>query len=371
MKSITLVIIVALLTVSANVSWASDESLSFINVENKGTVASENFAGTDNVEASVDENVSLDKVSGLQLKTDGELDEYIDRYLAKSSTRDKRRFKRQWLSRAKSNELQAAAHRQELEEKGSAKWELSEGTKDYLHRSGQQVLYGNYTEECTALGTAGEVALGLSGLDAPADIRDLSHDIRNPEMSWSWAAKTAVDGASLLPVVGALKHAGKVKKLAIKALKNGDKACKITKHVAKNGDTIAEAAQALVKKTRRTVIGFSESAVESTLSKLSRVDHGSRHLFEHGVFQGVSHASKKGRNAFRKAAKSIMMNPIATFDHVLTRGKQAVKGFYGKVNGKDVVIFFAKEKRGKIAVGDLVTAVTPSPRQIANWGLKS
>ena len=268
MKSIVLIIILALLTIFANVSHASDESLSFINVKNKGAVASENFAGTDNVEASVDENVGLDKVSGLQLMGDDELEAHIDRYMAKSSKKAKRRFKRQWLSKAKSNELQAAAHRQELEEKGSAKWELSEGTKDYLHRSGQQVLYGNYTEECTALGTAGEVALGLSGLDAPADIRDLSHDIRNPEMSWSWAAKTAVDGASLLPVVGALKHAGKVKKLAMKALKNGDKACKITKHVAKNGDTIAEAAQALVKKASKT----SEATCEALQSskKLSK-----------------------------------------------------------------------------------------------------
>ena len=252
MKTITLFIIITILTFSSSTSFGADEGLSFINVENQEAVK-ENFQSDDSKSQGRDRNdtVGLDKISDLQLMTEDERDAYIARHLAKSTPEERQQFKRRWLAKSKSNELQAAAQKQGLEEKSSSKWEMSESTKDYLHKSGEQILYGNYTDECTGLGTAGEIALGFSGLDAPADIRDLSHDLRNAELSWSWAGKTALDGSSLLPVVGVLKHAGKVKKLAIKALKNGDKTCKITKCVAKNGDAIAEAAQGVLKKASK------------------------------------------------------------------------------------------------------------------------
>ncbi|MFY3286032.1 hypothetical protein ACOTEE_12010 [Achromobacter xylosoxidans] len=64
-----------------------------------------------------------------------------------------------------------------------------------------------------------------------------------------------------------------------------------------------------------------------------------------------------------------MTNPEKTFDHVMSQGGQAVKGFYRKINGADVIIFVAKENVGKIAAGDIVTAIKPSVQQMRNFGL--
>ncbi|WP_153065818.1 hypothetical protein [Achromobacter xylosoxidans] len=64
-----------------------------------------------------------------------------------------------------------------------------------------------------------------------------------------------------------------------------------------------------------------------------------------------------------------MTNPEKTFDHVMSQGGQAVKGFYRKIDGTDVIIFVAKENVGKIAVGDIVTAIKPSAHQMRNFGL--
>jgi len=54
----------------------------------------------------------------------------------------------------------------------------------------------------------------------------------------------------------------------------------------------------------------------------------------------------------------------------MRQGGQRVKGFYGQIEGKDVVFFIAKEERGRIKIGDVVTAITPTPQQLANWGLR-
>ena len=39
------------------------------------------------------------------------------------------------------------------------------------------------------------------------------------------------------------------------------------------------------------------------------------------------------------------------------------------IDGKYVAFFVAKEARGKIGIGELVTAYAPTPQQIINWGL--
>lgn len=70
----------------------------------------------------------------------------------------------------------------------------------------------------------------------------------------------------------------------------------------------------------------------------------------------------------RSAAVRILQNPLSTFDHII--GGQPVKGFYGLIDGKPVVFFVAKEAKGKIGVGELVTAFVPSPQQMKNWGIQ-
>jgi hypothetical protein len=53
----------------------------------------------------------------------------------------------------------------------------------------------------------------------------------------------------------------------------------------------------------------------------------------------------------------------------LSEWGQKVKGYFKVVEGKPIVIFIAKEPRGKIKAGDIVTSILPSPTQIKNYGL--
>ncbi|MCO1604046.1 DNRLRE domain-containing protein [Desulfosporosinus nitroreducens] len=87
----------------------------------------------------------------------------------------------------------------------------SQGTSnaDYLVSSGKQLILGNYTNDVTALGTAGQIGTGLLGVDLPGDIRDISYDVKNWEWSWSHVGKTTLDTAGVLPLVGALKYTDK------------------------------------------------------------------------------------------------------------------------------------------------------------------
>ena len=93
---------------------------------------------------------------------------------------------------------------------------------DYLKASVNQVVKGNYTDDVTLLGTAGEVALGIAGLDLPMDVRDITYDLTNWEWSWSHAGKTTVDVIALLPVIGSLKYADEVGTLVNKGVKQGN-----------------------------------------------------------------------------------------------------------------------------------------------------
>ena len=113
-------------------------------------------------------------------------------------------------------------------------------------------------------------------------------------------------------------------------------------------------------------IGFAQGTAANAVRNVGRVDHAGRHLSHFGVIAG-----NQGTKAFREAVSSnairILENPLKTFDHVI--GSQQVIGFYGMIDGKQVVFFVAKEARGKIGIGELVTSVVPSPQQIIIWGL--
>ncbi|WP_372999860.1 hypothetical protein [Lutispora sp.] len=99
------------------------------------------------------------------------------------------------------------------------------GVSDYLKSSGRQVVLGNYTDDVTALGTAGQVGLGITGLDAPADVRDLYYDFTHWEWSLSHAGQTGLDAAGLAPVIGVVKNADEVGTL----IKRAGKTSKATK----------------------------------------------------------------------------------------------------------------------------------------------
>lgn len=92
-------------------------------------------------------------------------------------------------------------------------------------------------------------------------------------------------------------------------------------------------------------------------------------MFEQGVLPG-NPGSKASRALAKTEVTNLLENPLKTFDHVMKKGGLRVKGFFGKINGKDVVVFVSKEAKGKkIQQGELVTSFTPTPQQSINFGL--
>lgn len=93
---------------------------------------------------------------------------------------------------------------------------------DYIGRSLEQIVLGNYTDEVTLAGTAGQIALGIFDLDLICDIRDLTYDIGElgeiifgeEGLSWEFAGQFFFDVVGLLPVVGALKNVDEAALLA-------------------------------------------------------------------------------------------------------------------------------------------------------------
>lgn len=104
-----------------------------------------------------------------------------------------------------------------------------------------QALKGNYyTGQPTPEGAAAQMALGMSGLDFPMDIRDLSYDVTH--LKTVPAGQLAIDAAALLPFVGGLKYLDEAGVL----LKQGQNAAEIAGDMAKHGDDLVDAGGELV-----------------------------------------------------------------------------------------------------------------------------
>ena len=95
---------------------------------------------------------------------------------------------------------------------------------DYLQTSLNQILLGNYADDTNALGTLGQIAIGLLGLDLPADIRDLVYDITHFKLTPQHALQTILDIAALVPVIGGVKYVDEAGDLVKSAVKHGDEA---------------------------------------------------------------------------------------------------------------------------------------------------
>ncbi|MDA8139246.1 MAG: hypothetical protein M0036_11400 [Desulfobacteraceae bacterium] len=120
--------------------------------------------------------------------------------------------------------------------------------------------------------------------------------------------------------------------------------------------------QKVTSKAAGQVIAFAEDTGKSAFTP-DRLQHASRHLIDAGV---LPNWSKTTAQQFTELGSKILENPIATFDHVL-KGGHAVKGFIGKMNGKDVAMMVFKE--GPLQ-GKLATAVVPTAEQMTKWGVR-
>ena len=90
-------------------------------------------------------------------------------------------------------------------------------------RSAECAVLGNFTDEVTLLGVAGQITLGILDLDLPCDIRDIIADVRNlaqaDEIKWDMIAMLALDAIGLVPMIGALKYSDEY----VTLFKNADK----------------------------------------------------------------------------------------------------------------------------------------------------
>ena len=95
--------------------------------------------------------------------------------------------------------------------------------EDYLIRSAECVVLGNFADEVTVLGVGVQIVLGIFDLDLPCDIRDIIADIKNlaetDRVRWDLIGMLALDLIGLIPVIGALKYSDEIGTL----FKNADK----------------------------------------------------------------------------------------------------------------------------------------------------
>jgi hypothetical protein len=145
-----------------------------------------------------------------------------------------------------------------------------------------------------------------------------------------------------------------------KAAKGADEAAEIAK-MADKAIEFSESANNALKAGENT-IGFAKGAGVLAFANKSRSQHAARHLTDAGILPNWSNATFE---KFKDIGIQIVENPLKTFDHTL--GQTAVKGFHGKVDDKNVVMFIYKEGP---YVAQIATSIVPSPQQIINWGLK-
>ncbi len=109
--------------------------------------------------------------------------------------------------------------------------DLADDAGSYVGRSSKSLILGDWTDEKpTGLSIGAGIGLGVLGVDLPMDVRDLSHTLTHREWSYEWGETLAFNTIGLIPLIGGLKNA--------KRLKNLDDAGEL----AKRTDDAAEAA---------------------------------------------------------------------------------------------------------------------------------
>ena len=113
------------------------------------------------------------------------------------------------------HEQEQSAYEEELYEIETV-WhkKMLDKAEDYLIRSAECIVLGNFTDEVTVLGVGVQIVLGIFDLDLPCDIRDIIADIKNlaetDRVRWDLIGMLALDLIGLIPVIGALKYSDEV-----------------------------------------------------------------------------------------------------------------------------------------------------------------
>ena len=138
--------------------------------------------------------------------------------------------------------------------------------EDYLIRSAECIVLGNFTDEVTVLGVAGQFAMGFFDLDLPCDIRDIIADVRNlaqaDEIKWDMIAMLALDAIGLVPMIGALKYSDEY----VTLFKNADKVSVVARSTDGTGVLAKHADEAGAWLHGGKVFRYSDETAEAVAS---------------------------------------------------------------------------------------------------------
>ena len=233
--------------------------------------------------------------------------------------------------------------------------------EDYLIRSAECVVLGNFTDEVTVLGVGVQIVLGIFDLDLPCDIRDIIADIKNlaetDRVRWDLIGMLALDLIGLIPVIGALKYSDEVGTLFKNAGKvsvvaeGADGVGAVTRHADEAGawlqgvkvfrysDETAEAVasgEKLLKESQTVYESFADMMSPDDAAKyLDFLENGSREGLTGAELAGVEKADallvsqKVGYEDVwdLRNAGDLLESGLDSVDDIFTAGKKTFDNF--------------------------------------------
>lgn len=222
--------------------------------------------------------------------------------------------------------------------------------EDYLIRSAECIVLGNFTDEVTVLGVGVQIVLGIFDLDLPCDIRDIIADIKNlaetDRVRWDLIGMLALDLIGLIPVIGALKYSDEVGTLFKNAGKvsvvaeGADGVGAVTRHADEAGAWLQgvkvfrysdETAEAVASGEK--LLKESQTVYESFADMMSP-DDAAKYLdfLEDGSREGLTSAELAGV----EKADALLVSQKVGYEDVwdLRNVGDALETSYGKSSGK-------------------------------------
>ena len=236
--------------------------------------------------------------------------------------------------------------------------------EDYLIRSAECVVLGNFTDEVTVLGVGVQIVLGIFDLDLPCDIRDIIADIKNlaetDRVRWDLIGMLALDLIGLIPVIGALKYSDEVGTLFKNAGKvsvvaeGADGVGAVTRHADEAGawlqgvkvfrysDETAEAVASGEKLLKES------GTIYESFADMMSPDDAAKYLdfLENGSKEGLTSAELAGV----EKADALLVSRKVEYDDVWDLRNAGDVLESGSKGGLDTII-----KNGKVSIDDIKT----------------
>ena len=236
--------------------------------------------------------------------------------------------------------------------------------EDYLIRSAECVVLGNFTDEVTVLGVGVQIVLGIFDLDLPCDIRDIIADIKNlaetDRVRWDLIGMLALDLIGLIPVIGALKYSDEIGTL----FKNADKVSVVARSTDGAGVLAKHADEAGAWLHGGKVFRYSDETAEAVASgekllkesgtiyesfaDMMSPDDAAKYLdfLENGSKEGLTSAELAGV----EKADALLVSRKVEYEDVWDLRNAGDVLESGSKGGLDTII-----KNGKVSIDDIKT----------------